>query len=716
MSRNKIITIKVLCSIIVGLLFGYLLNPFFTKEGIASISNIMFEDGSSLDTLKELIRECLNIKLFNIVVIERIEILTIAFSYISAHFIFGPRKTFRFFFKYRWIVGGILLLFLVISRYNGDSMEAFEFIQHDKGTVYENPIIGFETPERSDETIVSTPRRFWYYNNGLPGTDFNIASVLRNPIIILCELLLYTVGVDYAISLEWYFYVILAVLLSIEFFMIITERHKLFSLAATMMIYCSTFYLWWIFPTQLINSMGVIVSFYYCLKAKRDLHRVLLGISTAIFSIKYVFSLYPAWQVPTAYLILALMIWVVVDRFADIKGYKKREWLEIGACIAFMLVGMLICYFDQLAYISSVSATVYPGERVEYGSYTLAKLFNYIPAALFWLKRPGHMSENGIIISFFPLPILLSVYYLIKSKKKDIMLFLVSLATLLLMLYCSNEGLSQSIAKLTLLSHSTAHRAADIVAYAQVILLARVVGIYRVKNEDEEWNNVWFKRITLLVCGVVFALYSIHIARINFGEYMPQTYIYIWICILTVVAYCLFSNMSYKKYICLSLVLISVSLFTGFIIRPIRKGTDVLYNKPVSEKLLEIKENEEDTVWIAYGSLTSQAYLKALGFDVINFVNITPNMELWQKLDPEGVYNEVYNRYTHVIVDFTDEDTSFELMQTDAMYLHLSYKDIEKTESDYIFSQGELYVDSEYIDLENVYDYDGVYIYKIIYK
>ncbi len=715
MKSKVIFALKLIITIVLGVIVAFFLNAFFSKTGIYCVSNILFGDKTRLEELKELIRASINIHEINVVVAERIKILSIVFSYILAHIVFGPRKTFRFLFKYRWVVGAVLLLFLVISRYNGDSMDAFEYIQNSDGTEYETPVVGFETPERSDETIVSTPRKFYYYSNEMPGTTLTLVHVLKNPIIVACDALVHTVGVDYAYSLDWYFYIILAVLISLEFFMIITNRKQLLSLACTMMIFCSTFYLWWIFPAQLINSMGLVVSFYYCLKTKNNIYRMLLGLSTAIFAIRFVFNLYPAWQVPTAYILLALMVWTIIDRFADIKSYGVKEWTVIGSCVALMFAGLLICYLENKAYISSVTATVYPGERREYGTYTLYKLYNYIPASLFWLKRPEHMSENGIIISLFPLPFILALYNIVKKKKKDILLIGVSLASILLMLYCDNGGLSKTIGDITLLAHATPYRAVDILSYAQVILFARVIALHKIEN-DVEWEHKKLQKCFALLCGMVFSVYSIHIARLSFGEYMPQSFTLIWSAILLVLAYIILSEISYKKYIVMSLVLVIVSLFTGFIIRPIRKGTDVLYNKPVSKELATIRENEKDTTWITIGSLTSQAYIKASGFDCLNYVNETPNMELWEKIDPQGTYNEVYNRYAHIIVYLTDSDTSCELIQTDAFNLYLSYKDLEKAGVDYIFCHEELSYDNEYFKLQNVYGENGAYIYKVIYK
>lgn len=89
-----------------------------------------------------------------------------------------------------------------------------------------------------------------------------------------------------------------------------------------------------------------------------------------------------------------------------------------------------------------------------------------------------------------------------------------------------------------------------------------------------------------------------------------------------------------------------------------------------------------------------------------------PNMDLWSKLDPTKKYNDVYNRYAHVQVEFTFDETSFELITTDTFLLHLSYKDIPKTEISYVYSNEEI-ESNEYVLFEKIYEEGDSLIYKI---
>ena len=715
MNKRIIIPIKVIMTLGLGVVCAIFLNFFFSKNGIHCFSDVLFGEESTWTDFFKSYKESLSFSGFDSIIWERIIILSITFSFVFLHFLFGIKRAFEFIFKYRWIVGIVVLFTLVALRYNGESMDLYESIQYKMGSEYEEPIIGQETEGRSDETLVSTARRLYYYSNGEPGMEMTFANIIQNPNILMTKALLKIGGIEYALSFDYYFYIILAFLISIELFLIITENRRLLSLACTCMIFFSTFYLWWIFPTQLLNTMGVGVFLYHSINTKSKKKRCLFGILTALFSIRFVFSLYPAWQVPAAYILLAIIVWIIIDGIKSLKEFDKKDWLILIGAVIFMLIGMGICYLDKLEYISSVTKTVYPGERREYGNYTLNKLYNYIPNALFWLKHNNTPSEFSIIINLFPIPLFMSIYYIIKEKKKDALIVGLSIVSLLLIIYCSNGGLPKTIANLFLLSSSTAWRAVDMVAYAEVLLFARVYSKYRINNNIKKKTEKKYILVFSMI-SLVFALYSIHMSKYSVEGYMPQLFVLFMIVLLFVICYLVISNNNYRKYKSLTIILILFSLFTGMLIRPIRKNADAVYNKPLSKEISKIKEEDADATWITYNSIISQAFLKCYGIEVLNYVNITPNMDLWKKIDPDGKYNEVYNRYAHVLIVFTDEESSFELVQADWFILNISYKDLYKMDVDYVFSHAELSVDNKYVELEEEYGEGNAFIYKVIYK
>ena len=103
-----------------------------------------------------------------------------------------------------------------------------------------------------------------------------------------------------------------------------------------------------------------------------------------------------------------------------IKKMKKIEWGIILGALVICLIMIGTALFNQMEYLKSITATEYPGSRIDYGGFSINKLLNYIPAVMFAYKDVGNPSEMSSLISLFPLPIILVIISLIKEKKKSI--------------------------------------------------------------------------------------------------------------------------------------------------------------------------------------------------------------------------------------------------------------------------------------------------------
>ena len=98
------------------------------------------------------------------------------------------------------------------------------------------------------------------------------------------------------------------------------------------------------------------------------------------------------------------------------------------------------------------------------------------------------------------------------------------------------------------------------------------------------------------------------------------------------------------------------------------------------------------------------------GAPTINYTNIYPNLELWNRLDPTGKYNDVYNRYTHITIEFTLGPTEFELVGADYMNIKLSYEDIEQLDAKYILSDHKMESAYEGISFKQLYNESGPHL------
>lgn len=653
---------------------------------------------------------------------ERVKILFIVFGFVCLHFFVSIGKMYDFIFSKRWIIAGLLLLFLVCNKYHGDSLAMYDAtVQHGLGSEYVQPVLGEARAIRSDEWVVDTPINlstrylddpYGKYNNIIRGTN-TINSNTLNPVTGLNNLvgvvkagIIKVFGYEYGYSFGWYANIFLTFLLQIELFMILSRKNRLVSTCAAFMVVFSSFYLWWGFPSIICSSSGAIVMAWHFIHEKKWKHKIWFAFGTGIFTTGFVLILYPAWQVPMAYIVLAVLIGLVHESWDEIKKLTRKDWIVIGLTLAFTIALIVGNLWFKKAYLEAITKTEYPGGRIDYGGFSINKLFNYVAGILFPYKDIGNPSENGTCISLYPIPILFSIFLWIKSKSKDWMVAGLLIVGALLSLY-TTVGLPPIVAKYTLMTFCTAGRAVDLLGYLTVIMFVLIVSRY---SESEKING----KIGIILASVASVWVVFVDNKYNPG-YMGKVFLLLCIALFAFIFWTIISNVSKKIQKFGLIAIIMVSIVTGISVRPISKGLDAIDSKPVALEIKQIVKDDKEAVWMAYGGgNVLPSYLVACGAPTINSVNIYPNMELWRKLDPEGVYNEVYNRYAHINLNFIEEDTSMELLQADFFQLNLSYKDFEKTGVKYIVSLVEL-SDNQFVTFNKLYEEGGCYIYAVDY-
>ena len=292
---------------------------------------------------------------------ERVKILFLVFAFISLHFFVSIEKLYDYIFSKRWIIAGCLLLFLVVNKYNGDSLAMYDgVVQQGLGSEYVQPVFGEARAIRSDEWVVDTPinmstryldNPYGKYNNIIRGTNtinsntMNIFSAFTGPIGFVKVCINNIFGYEYGYSFGWYANIFLTFLLQIEFFMIISRKNKLVSSCAAFMVVLSSFYLWWGFPSILCSSSGAIVMAWHFIHGNEWKKKVWFALGTAVFTSGFVLILYPAWQVPMAFIVLAILIGLIHESWDQIKNLTKKDWVVIAITFIFtiiLIIGNLI--------------------------------------------------------------------------------------------------------------------------------------------------------------------------------------------------------------------------------------------------------------------------------------------------------------------------------------------------------------------------------------
>ncbi len=658
---------------------------------------------------------------------EALVLLACGFILINAYI--NYKTLYSFVFRYRYALAFFAFIILVASKINFSSIGLYDsYIQPGSGSEFVNPIFGHSQPVRSDEWAVSTPRALTYqycagekYNDiimAIQTPNLQASGIMLSPAMLakpFCWGYLF-LPVEYAVSFNWCSLLFVSLLAAVELFNIISNKNKLFSVMGGIIVAFSSFCMWWSGCAVLAYGMAAVAGIYNFLSADSYKKRMVFGAVVAIFGSAFVCTLYPAWLVPLGYIFLAVIIWGFVKNIGNIKKFKKIDWIIFSTTIALAIGIIAIYYYNQIEYATAVSNTVYPGSRRESGGYALNELLYYPASLAFPFKAVDGaypFSEYGTFFSLFPIPMLISIYLLFKTKKKDLLSMLLLAVSLYFTVYCT-VGVPDIVATISLMSFSTAARTAPILGFAQILLLVR--SMYLIKEND---------------CGIpkriimpIVAVYSIFVVLwcdkvLPFEDYMSTAYMsVVGLYIFFVIVCCVGRiNEILQKIAVVSLV--AIICITALFVLPIRKGLDSIYSKPVAQKVMSIVDKDPDAKWVALDQWIESGFYVACGAKVINSNNYIPNYELWETLlDDKGLeeYNSVYNRYCHLIVSLTTESTQPILNQEDLVTLKLNYSQLEDIDVKYIVAKCEVVIPKEYdIDIEQLYAENGAYIYQVEY-
>ncbi len=650
----------------------------------------------------------------------RIELLLVFFLLAASCVVFGWKKMAGFFYRYRWQAGIVAILFLTVNKIHGDSIAGYDiFVQPGTGSEFVDPVFGEERLIRTDEWVSATGKGlssrflaepFGKYNDLIRGTQTvnplytglgNLGGVGGNVFQIFYRLL----GIEYGYYLEWNAAAVLTLLFTFEFFLILTKKKKLLSALGTALVVFSSFHLWWKIPSFLLYIHAIVVLFYYFFTTKDRRVKLLCAVLEPIAVANFVCMFYPAWQVPAAYMLLAFVVWMVHDNWDAVKSQKKEDWFLFGAALC-------ICALLVVTYSSSISdklegmlTSVYPGARISTGGQGSLKLFYYFQGFAYPFADFGNASEAGTFCSLFPLPFLLGILYVVREKRRNWLICGLLGVGLVYLVYVY-VGFPVWLSKLLLFSYSPTERAMDFVALTGVYLLI----LFASEKEGMSWTVQWPLGLAVSFAAVFL---SLTVCRKLFPGYMIYVYMAVVLAVLSLMGMALVSRLDVRVSRGILLAVILFITAVGLQVRPLQRGLDAIDSKPLAKEIKRINEEDPGQKWIAASnSNILAAYVLACGASTINSVNDYPNLELWNRLDEEKQYNEVYNRYAHVVVDFCEGDTSFELIQPDLFKLHLSYGDLELTGVKYIVSDYSI-ADDGGAPFEEIYGEAGAYVYRI---
>ncbi len=631
--------------------------------------------------------------------------------------------------KYRYVIGAVIIVICTIFELSGSSIgNYFTYLGNQYHTseelLQQGTLLGIPREIRTDEWATLTPFNFSQQYNDykstsdiLRGYSTDVTTFYANPSFSLATLFrpflwgYIILGNAKGLAFFWSARTVCLFLVSYEFGKFLTKDRKVLSAAFASLITFSQTIQWWYSTNGLIEmfifgELAIIILNMF-IKSEKIWKKVLLCLCLIICAGGYLLAYYPAQQVPLGYIFGAFALYVIV---ANRKSIKIRDVLLLlgtiilfGACVAIVING-------SLDTIQATMNTVYPGKRINQGGDSkVIELFTYITSIFTPIDNTNlvvdsNVSEASVFYSMFPFGMLCSIYSMIQRKKADLLYILLILIELLFIIYCV-FGLSQIIAKITFLSYSFSNRVLEILGFIDILLLFRFLSE---KSTQKSKKKTIISLTTTLasIIGIIIVIQSLYLYGIHPANiiWVSATLLIVWII------YLILRNTSEHKEK-LAITLICIITLSGLYVNPLQKGTDVIYNNDVVQHISEIKNTDSDALWIVINDKSQIHNLPIMvGAKTINSTNTYPNMDTWHKIDPEGKYQDIYNRYAHIHMDISEDETKFELNAPDNFTVTLTQSDLEKLNISYILSNKALSTSN----LNEVYRNNNYYIYKVL--
>ena len=605
-------------------------------------------------------------------------------------------KILKCIFLYRFLIGLLLGALLILLEIHGSSIGLYSNILHSPDIV----LLGHNRPIRSDEWFVNTPLAFSQYFNDFQyfseivrgySTDMYLMygqAVKDWPIIFRpfhWGYLLF--GPAKGLSFFWINRIIVLFLVSFEFGRIITRDKRHLSFTYAVLITFSPIVQWWFAVNSiaeiLIFSQGNVIVCYKYLFSKSIKKKIFLGMIFIWVSIAYVFSLYPAWQIPCAYLFITVLISIFLNNCKQIKFTKNDLFIITTSMIIIIGISISIL-FKSIDVIQITKDTVYPGTRfcttggisffdmLKYG-------FNY-PLGI-WLPLKDITITNNCEIArmfdFAPLGIGLAIAYLLGNNKRDYIILNLIILQCFFLAWCIFIWPAW-FAKITLMYNVT-NRVILAIGVINIILLIRTISLWDYKIP------VWIQFV-LSILASIFAIYTVYISGSDVFKY------YI-ISALIVSSLWLFTLSRRTKLFCI--ITIMTVLWSGLGVNPVSKGVASIYDSSLISSIKEINKSNGGK-WIVEGNELGIQNLPIMaGAETINSINTYPVLSRWNVLDENGACKNIYNRYAHITINLFNSETNqdnakFVLNSPDHFTVNMKKDDLKKMDVSYILTKQDL--------------------------
>ena len=651
----------------------------------------------------------------------------------------GFKQGVELIYKYRFVLSFLLLIMLVSFKISGSSMGCWKLFLGDGESGIR---LGEPRVWRSDEWGTLTPLCFRQQYNTLGAYNRysqTLGSILTDNMLVYGQpswdiLTLFRpfywgylfFGSERGLSWFWCSRLIVLFLSWFELGMLITDGQKKLSVMLSICVSFAPFLQWWFaingLVEMLIYGACFVLGSNYLVSHTFNPRKIAVAVGMAVCAVGYVLTFYPTWMVPVAWGFVPLFLWVIIWKFNRkvLRRVDVVPWLLIFVITAAGLTILAVTSWDV---ITAELNSVYPGNAPSSSGGTgLWWMMKYPISLVSRFSMNELIVENSSIICFAPAGFILALWVIIKEKKKDpLLILLLGMNLFLAWYYC--VGIPKWLAKMLLLSFVNSNRGPQVLGFLRLTLFVRAVAL------KEKAPKRWLAALAAVISSAVPMRLALGFTKYEPGglryEYFDtaEKIVVVW-AILAVVFYLLYRARK-SKYTMAVLGVCTVVLASSIWINPVAKGVPEITKSETMQQIRDLVKEDPQAIWLVVDMAYPATNIPAMaGADCLNTTQTYPQKTRWEMLDPEGEYEDIYNRYCHIRASLGSK-TMLELVSTDYVEVTLSPEDLKKLNIRYIVSTNDfdekiaagttnIFTDSG-IEFQKYYEGTQLSIYRCVY-
>ncbi|MEO8652654.1 MAG: hypothetical protein ABI409_00880 [Ramlibacter sp.] len=379
---------------------------------------------------------------------------------------------------------------------------------------------------------------------------------------------------------------------------------------------------------------------------------VLLGLAISGFAL----VLYPAWQIPLAYLFVPFALAWFGSRRREF-NFRFAQAAGLFVALALALLLLISWWLDASDAITSIRGTVYPGQRsVEVGGdidgWFLVKglmspITMYHASSLMW-----GASDAGSV-AFFILPAMAAVVLRFIHLRRVDAVAMVLCGYIAFTLCFMFRGFWPAVASWTLWGSTTSYRLDLTLGVAQLLVFAWLARPIKVgETEPATGHSLAFVISALAATHAAFLYRMVPPAVL---ETVPPSFVVLSLMAVGAGGYLLLRG-RHAAFFCVYGALMFAAAFP---FNPLGVAPDAIQSSQEFAKAIRAsqrKDAQSGRGIVVIGQQNWSMLLPAIGFPVVNGVSYYPQPSLWKRLDPQGKSRMLYNRYQRLFFVLGPQD------------------------------------------------------------